>query len=197
MLLILVDIRKVPDETIRHFAVCQRTPVFKLRKLEFSVECSEPKPKPEKRRPFPQPICKLFQIHGSKLKLDPVRNTSQTSMVCITHSVFFLCIAKHALYAFFSQLIDLLTAFCFAELLNNLPLFICTAFFFDWSVYTSAGDTSISSFSVFAGCCMAKDLISWANKLVIFDVITVVPGLEAIFLPIVSRIWQNRHFSIV
>ena len=174
------------------------------------MECSKAKPKPEKRRPFPQPVCKLFQIHGSKLKLDPVRNTSQTSMVCITHRVFFLCIAKHALYAFFSQLIDLLTAFCFAELLNNiqiflpyvgledlLPLFICTAFFFDRSVYTSAGDTSISSFSVFAGCCMAKDLISWANKLVIFDVITVVPGLEAIFLPIVSRIWQNRHFSIV
>ena len=41
-------------------------------------------------------------------------------MVCITHRMFFLCIAKHALYAFFSQLIDLLTAFCFAELLNNI-----------------------------------------------------------------------------
>lgn len=82
-------------------SVCQRTPVFKSRKPEFFAECPKTKPQPEKIWPFPQPICKLFQIHGSKFKLHPVRNLGQASVLCITHSVFFFGVCKDAFNGLF------------------------------------------------------------------------------------------------
>jgi hypothetical protein len=40
----------------------------------------------EKKMVLPFPNRQLFQIHGNKLKLHPVRHLSQASVLCITHT---------------------------------------------------------------------------------------------------------------
>ena len=50
---------------------------------------------------LPLPGCQFFQIHGSKLKLHPVRHLSQASVLCITHSVFFFGVCKDAFNGLF------------------------------------------------------------------------------------------------
>ncbi len=51
---------------------------------------------------LPLPGCQFFQIHGSKLKLHPVRHLSQASVLCITHSVFFFGVCKDAFNGLFT-----------------------------------------------------------------------------------------------
>lgn len=49
------------------------------------------------KRAVPEPICQLFQIHGSIFKPGPLRNAGQASVVGITHRVFFFGIRKYPL----------------------------------------------------------------------------------------------------
>ena len=51
---------------------------------------------------LPLPGCQLFQIHGSKLKLHPVRHLGQASVLCITHSVLFFGVCKDAFNRLFT-----------------------------------------------------------------------------------------------
>lgn len=43
---------------------------------------------------LPFPFCQLFEVHGSKFKLHPIRHLGQASIACITHGVFFFGICK-------------------------------------------------------------------------------------------------------
>ena len=61
---------------------------------------------------FPVPFSKLFQIHGSKTKLHPVRNLSQACVSGITHPMFLFGIRKDTLYRFFSRLVHPLVDRC-------------------------------------------------------------------------------------
>ena len=45
----------------------------------------------------------LFQIHGSKLKPDPILHCCQASVGSITHGVFFFRVGEYPLYLLFSQ----------------------------------------------------------------------------------------------
>ena len=54
---------------------------------------------------FPFPICKLFQIHGSKSKLHPVGNLSQACVSGISHSMLLFGIRKNTFNGFFSCLV--------------------------------------------------------------------------------------------
>ena len=54
---------------------------------------------------LPLPICKLFQIHGSKSKLHPVGDLSQACVSGITHPVFLFGIRKNTLNGFFPCLV--------------------------------------------------------------------------------------------
>ena len=56
---------------------------------------------------LPFPGGQLFQIHGSKLKLHPVRDLGQASVLRVTHPVLFLRIGKHTLDLLFSQPVQL------------------------------------------------------------------------------------------
>ena len=69
-------------------------------------------------RTFPFPISELFQIHGSKSKLHPVRNLSQACVSGISHTVFFFGIRKDTFNGFFS---------CFVHPLVNrsVPGIVC------------------------------------------------------------------------
>ena len=49
----------------------------------------------------------FFQVHGSKLKLHPVRHLSQASVLRITHRVFFLGIREDPFNGFLSALVEL------------------------------------------------------------------------------------------
>ena len=51
---------------------------------------------------LPLPGGQLFQIHGSKLKLHPVRYLGQASVLRITHSVFFFGVCKDAFNRLFT-----------------------------------------------------------------------------------------------
>ena len=53
----------------------------------------------------PQPSGQLFQIHGSKFKLDPVCNLGQASVLSIAHGVFFLGVGKDSFNGFFPLLV--------------------------------------------------------------------------------------------
>ena len=59
--------------------------------------------KVRKSRHSPEVRSQLFEIHGSKLKRDPLRDASQASMVCITHGVFFFRIGKDTLNGLFAH----------------------------------------------------------------------------------------------
>ena len=56
----------------------------------------------------PAPLCELFQIHGSKFELDPIRDLSQACISGIAHPMLLLRIRKDTLYRFFSCLVHLL-----------------------------------------------------------------------------------------
>ena len=49
----------------------------------------------------------LFKIHGSKLKPDPVSDTSQATEICKSHWVFFFCVGKNTLDCFFTAVVKL------------------------------------------------------------------------------------------
>ena len=55
----------------------------------------------------PFPCGQFFQVHGSKLKLHPVRHLSQASVLRITHRVFFLGVCEDPFNAFFASLVKL------------------------------------------------------------------------------------------
>ena len=48
-------------------------------------------------------ISLTFQIHGSKLKLDPSCDAGQASVVGITHGVFFFCVGEDPLDRFLAH----------------------------------------------------------------------------------------------
>ena len=55
----------------------------------------------------PFPCGQFFQVHGSKLKLHPVRHLSQASVLRITHRVFFLGVREDPFNGFLSTLVEL------------------------------------------------------------------------------------------
>ena len=82
---------------------------------------------PKKENAPSTSTCQLFQIHGSKLKLHPVRYLSQASVLCITHRVFFLGIGKGPSNGLFAPLVKIPVKFGFspqivpANIVKKLP----------------------------------------------------------------------------
>ena len=53
-------------------------------------------------------IWPVFEVHGSKFKLDPVGNLGQASVLRITHGVFFLGVGKDPFNGLFPPLVEFL-----------------------------------------------------------------------------------------
>lgn len=49
----------------------------------------------------------LFKIHGSKLKPDPVSDTSQATEICKSYCVFFFCVSKNMFNCFIAAVVKL------------------------------------------------------------------------------------------
>ena len=116
--------------------------------------------KPEKGV-FPAPICRLFQVHGSKFKPDPSGDGGQASVICITHRVFLLRSRKDPFEGFFSLSINLLAQVGLSDALHSvqvflpdvgceylLPFFICLAVGFGWAVDAVVGGAAVDSFPI-------------------------------------------------
>ena len=56
--------------------------------------------------------------------LHPVCYSGQTSVVCITHRVFFLGIRKHTLNRLFALGVQLLSSFCFSECFHQVQMLL-------------------------------------------------------------------------
>ena len=84
--------------------------------------------KPEKQRNkqgFPEPMnCIFFEIHGSKLKLDPFSDLSQASILSISHCMLLFSISKYSLYCFFPLLVYLLYVRCMPVILGKFYVVI-------------------------------------------------------------------------
>ena len=56
----------------------------------------------------PQPSGQLFEVHGSKFKLDPVGYLGQASVLSIAHGVFFLGVGKDPFNGLLAPLVQIL-----------------------------------------------------------------------------------------
>ena len=158
---------------------------------------------------IPTPNCQLFQIHGSIFKPDPSCNGSQTSVMCITHSVFFFCISKYSLNGFFSLLVDF---FCFlrlSQLLNQVEVFlpnVCGQYFLPffvrsthrptWTIHAVRWGASVCAFSISVCCSVAQRFAFGTYESVLRLIIGVVPRLKRILFSFVSCVRQNRDPAV-
>lgn len=119
-----------------------KEPLFLLSESRgFGINSEEKMEEMLKTRSLPTPHCQLFQIHCSIFKPHPVCHSGQTSMMRISHRVFFFCIGKDTLDRLFAHCIYLFAALRLAKLLDQikillpymgrqylLPFFVCPAF---------------------------------------------------------------------
>ena len=110
---------------------------------------------------FPAPNCQFFQIHGSKLKLDPSGDCGQASVVRITHCVLFFCVSKHSLNGLLAHRVNAFRIFCFSDTLHSIQIglpdvsgqefltfLICPTFRFAGAFAAVLWSAAVDSFSI-------------------------------------------------
>ena len=137
---------------------------------------------------LPAPFCKLFQIHGSKFKLHPVRNLSQACVSGIAQTVFLFGICKNTLYRFFSCFVHPLVDRCVPGIVSQflilLPdvscnrlnaVFILGAKVSGRTVATDLWITFILSVSVPVGSAVVQCLVLRTDNAVEMLVVNILP----------------------
>ena len=163
-----------------------------------------------KSRSFATPDCQFFEIHGSKFKPHPACNPGQTSVVCITHGVFFLCIRKGTFNRLFSFGVNLLPHICFSDLLCQIQIFlpdvclqnllsfcVCSTLPATWTSPAFFGCASVYSFSFFGRCGVTKRFPLGAGKGVRGWIISVIPGAVSVFSAGSARIGKNGNSVVI
>ena len=117
-----IDITAAPNSV--ELSVCQRTPSSSSATAVRGFKNPKIFPKSLQAKAFPRPVCKLFQIHGSKFKPHPLRNAGQASHVGIAHRVFFFGICKDTLNRFLTFFVNALTQICFADSLYHIQILL-------------------------------------------------------------------------
>ena len=139
-------------------------------------------------RKFAVPDCQFFEVHGSKFKPHTACNSGQTSVVCITHGVFFFRVRKDTLNRLFTSCVNILPYVCFSDLLhqiqiflpnvslqNFLPLRIYSALLAAGTLSAYFGCASVDPFSILVCCGMAQCLSMRAGKGICCRIIDVIP----------------------
>ena len=153
------------------------------------VENLERKRKKQRQKGvFPTPNCQPFQIHGSKLKLDPSGDCGQASVVRVTHRI----------HAF--------RVFCFSDALHGiqielpdvsrqelLSLLVCSAFRLVWAVSAILWRAAVTTLSILVGGGMPEFFSLRAEINILLGNIGVLPGTVAVLCSFVSGIWQNGN----
>lgn len=125
LVLLLGINKKNREDTSKYIAaVCQRTPSSSCATAVRGFKNPKIFPKSLQAKAFPRPVCKLFQIHGSKFKPHPLRNAGQASHVGIAHRVFFFGICKDTLNRFLTFFVNALTQICFADSLYHIQILL-------------------------------------------------------------------------
>ena len=74
---------------------------------------------------FPEPMNNIFfEVHGSKLKLDPFSNLSQASILSISHGMLLFRIRKYSLDCFFPFFVNLLYVRRMPVILSKLNIVV-------------------------------------------------------------------------
>ena len=137
---------------------------------------------------LPFPICILFQIHGRKSKLHPVRNLSQACVSGISQTVLLFGICKDALYGFFSCLVHPLVNRSVSGIISHLlvflpdvpsngfnAIFVLCAKMSGGTVGTYFRVAFIFSISISVGCAVVQHLVFRADNTVEMLVIYIFP----------------------
>jgi len=107
----------------------------------------------------PTPFCQLFQTHGNIFKPHPTCDLGQTSMMRLTHRVFFFCVGKDTLDRSFAHGVDFFPSICSPKLLYKVQIllpdvgvrsvwpFFRSAHEFKGAVLAAPGVAAVSSFS--------------------------------------------------
>ena len=140
------------------------------------------------------PKSQLFEIHGSKLKPHPMSDSGQTSVMSVTHAMFFLGVGKDPFNGLFAHRVNILASLCFPQLFHQVKVFLPdmggedTLALFVGSANLPAGtmlaylwSTAVSLFSIPAGGSVPELLAPGALKPVTLRVISKLPGMKFIF----------------
>ena len=91
---------------------------------DFGINRGKKREKAVQEGVLPTPFCQLFQVHGSIFKPHPACDPGQTSMMRVTHRMFFFCVGKDTFNRLFAHGVDLFPAIRFAELLHKVKIFL-------------------------------------------------------------------------
>lgn len=175
------------------------------------VENSDRKQRKQQQKGvFPAPNCQFFQIHGSKLKLDPSGDCGQASVVRITHCVLFFCVSKHSLNGLLAHRVNAFRIFCFSDTLYSiqiglpdvsrqelLPFLICSTFRFVRAVPAILWRAAVDSFSILVRSGVPEFCSLWAEINILLRDIGVVPGTVGVLCSLVSGIRQNGNNPVI
>ena len=70
----------------------------------------------------------LFKIHCSKLKPDPVSDTSQAAKICKSHRVLFFCVSKNTFNSFLAAVVKLAKLRSMSVVLGKLEIAVPEVF---------------------------------------------------------------------
>ena len=159
---------------------------------------------------FPAPNCQFFQIHGSKLKLDPSGDCGQASVVRITHCVLFFCVSKHSLNGLLAHRVNAFRIFCFSDTLHSIQIglpdvsgqefltfLICPTFRFAGAFAAVLWSAAVDSFSILVRSGVPEFCSLWAEISVLFGQVSIFPGTVGVFRSLVSGIRQNRNNPVI
>jgi hypothetical protein len=72
----------------------------------------------------PFPLGQLFEVHGSKLKPDPVGNLGQASVLCIPHGIRFFGIGKDPFDVLLAPLVQVPILRCVAGVVSQFLIIL-------------------------------------------------------------------------
>ena len=172
--------------------------------MRFVENLERKRKKQRQKGVFPTPNCQPFQIHGSKLKLDPSGDCGQASVVRVTHRMLFFCISKHSLNGLLAHRIHAFRVFCFSDALHGiqiglpdvsrqelLSLLVCSAFRLVWAVSAILWRAAVTTLSILVGGGMPEFFSLRAEINILLGNIGVLPGTVAVLCSFVSGIWQK------
>ena len=163
-----------------------------------------------KKGVFPTPFCELFQVHRSIFKPHPACDPGQTSMMRITHSVFFFCVGKNTFNCLFAHGVYFFSPICSPQLFYQiqvllpdvrhqhfLAFFIRTAFFFVGAILAMLRIAAVRPFSFFVCSGVSQYSTVRTYIAVLFGVILVFPRSVYVFLVVVVCVRENGDSAIV
>ena len=177
---------------------------------DFGIESRKKREKEMEKGVIPTPFCQLFQVHGSIFKPHPACDPGQTSMMRVTHRMFFFCIGKDTFNRLLAQGIDFFPSLCSPQLLYKvqillpdmfgqelLSFFICSTHSLERAGLTMLRVATVSPFSFPVCSGMSQRSAVPAGKTILFGIVFILPGLVYVPSEMVVCIRKNGDPPII